>query len=173
MARWHDALRAYRRRPLTGAPENELSNVMFVLCSESSAAAELVSAFEPALVLQTFGGARTPADAGTRATIEYAVRERGVRHVVVCGHHGCRAAASSGQGSREATQADAVAQCLALRRDEHLGALFRTHGVVLRALWLDEPEGDVYACDIEGRRARLMDDQDFAAMLTTFAPRAS
>ena len=73
----------------------------------------------------------------------------------------------------EPPQADAVAQCLALRRDEHLSALFRAHGVVLRALWLDEPEGDVYACDLEGRRAGLMGDQDFAAMLAKFARRAS
>ncbi|MEO5730068.1 MAG: carbonic anhydrase, partial [Byssovorax sp.] len=103
MARWHDALRAHRRRPLTGAPDNELSNVMFVLCSESHAAAELVAAFEPALVLQLFGGARTPSDAATRATIAYAVRDRGVRHVVVCGHEGCLAVPAGPLGSREAT----------------------------------------------------------------------
>lgn len=173
MSHWHDALRAYRRRPLTDAADPEPSNVMFVICSESHAAGELVAAFEPALVLQTFGGARTPSDAGTQATIEYAVRSRGVRHIVVCGHEGCRAVPTSGRSSREATQADAVAQCLALRRDEHLSALFRAHGVVLRALWLDEPEGDVYACDLEGRRAGLMGDQDFAAMLAKFARRAS
>ena len=48
MARWHDALRAYRRRSLEGDAESEASNVMFVLCSESYAAAEVVAGCEPA-----------------------------------------------------------------------------------------------------------------------------
>lgn len=79
MARWRDALRAYQRRPLTSPPDDEPSTVMFVLCSESHAATELV----------------------------------------------------------------------------------------------DEPEGDAYACDVAGKRATLLDDQDLATMLGSFARQAS
>jgi carbonic anhydrase len=171
MSRWRDSLRAYRRRSLEGDGAKEPGDVMFVLCSENAAAAPLVAACEPAIVLQTFGGARTPADTTTRATIEYAVKQKGVRHIVVCGHEGCHAVRPRGASARAATQADAAAQAADLRRDQQIGALLRAHGVMVRALWLDEAEGDIYACDIEGRPPSLMDDEDFARMLESFQAR--
>ena len=168
MAPWHEALRTYRRRSFTGDPD-ETSNVMFVLCSENHAAAAVVAACEPAIVLQTFGGARDPSDASTRATFEYAVRLNGVRKVIVCGHLGCQAIAlDGGADARTRTQADVVAQCRRLRQDAHIGALLRDHGVTLHAIWFDDREGDVYTCDIEGRNATLLSDADFGRLIESF-----
>jgi len=173
MSRWQEALRVYRRRPMEGASMEEPSNVMFVLCSESHAAAAVVAACEPAMVLQILGGASSPLGSSAIATIEYAVKSRGVRHLVVCGHDGCRAGSASGRGDRAAMQAETARQCLDLGRDSHLAPLLRSHGVTLRALWFDEAEGDVYLCDVEGRSATLLDDRDFARMLSGFAGRST
>lgn len=140
---------------------------MFVLCSENHAALGLVGVCEPAVVLQTLGGARTPSDPATRATFEHAVRKKGIRHVVVCGHADCGAFGPDVGSSPEAGHAEALAQCQALLEDEHIGPLLRQAGVKLRALWLDEPEGDVYECDVE-RGPALMGDEDFARMLASF-----
>lgn len=169
MARWHEALRSYRRIPLEGDPANEPSSVMFVLCSENYAAAALVAACEPALVLQTLGGARDPADESTRATFEHAIVKRGVRHVVVCGHQACEAVASGGTDSRCATQAAVVSQCFRLREDPCIGPLLRTHRVALRPLWFDVPEGDIFVCNFEDARVALMGEDDFGRMLALFA----
>jgi len=168
MAAWHEALRTYRRRSVTDL-HDETSNVMFVLCSENHAAAAVVAACEPAIVLQTFGGARDPADASTRATFEYAVRLKGVRKVIVCGHLGCKAVAlDGGADARTKTQADVVAQCRRLRQDAYIGALLRDHGVTLHAIWFDDREGDIYTCDIEGRHATLLSDEDFGRLIEGF-----
>lgn len=160
MAPWHEALRTDRRRSFR-CDRHETSDVMFVLCSENYAASAVLAACEPAIVLQTFGGARDPSEAATRATFEYAVRSNAVRRVIVCGHLACQAVAlDKGANARTATQADVVAQCRSLRQDSRIGALLRDHGVTLQAIWFDDREGDVYACDIEGRSATLMSDED-------------
>lgn len=169
MARWQDALRRSRSIRFEGDPASERSNVMFVLCSENHAAAALAAACEPALVLQTLGGARDPADESTRATIEYAIVEKGVRHVVVCGHQGCEAAASEGQDSRHAPQAAVVSQCIRLREDPSIGPLLRAHRVALRPLWFDTPDGNIFMCSLEDARVTPMGDNDFAKMLALFA----
>jgi carbonic anhydrase len=163
MARWEEALRAYRRRSLEPAPGAAASDVMFVLCSECHAGAELVASMQPAMVLQTLGGAGAPADPAVRATFEYAVRSKGVRRIVLCGHEGCQAVA---EGGRAASQAHVVSQLRSLLDDEEIGPVLRARRVKLRALWFDEREGDVYACDVEGRPAALLDDEDLARMFT-------
>lgn len=147
----------------------ERSNAMFVLCSENHAAAALAAACEPALVLQTLGGARDPGDQSTRATIEYAIVAKGARHLVVCGHQGCEAVASEGQDSRYATQAALVSQCLRLREDPCIGPLLRAHRVAMRPLWFDAPEGNIFMCSLEDARVTPMGDDDFAEMLALFA----
>jgi len=172
MGRWNDAVRTYRRLPLEGG-HGDGNPVMFVLCSESHAATPLVAAFEPAMVLQTFGGVRSPADPGVFATIELAVRTKGVRHLVVCGHEGCLACAEASGDARASTQKDAVAQLRALHDDERVGPLLRSHGVSLRALWFDEREGDVYACDVEEPGRAPLDDEDLAALRVRFEGRAA
>ena len=147
---------------------------MFVLCSENYAAAAVVAACEPAIVLQTLGGARDPSDVSTRATFEYALRRKGVRRIVVCGHLACQAVAlepplRQRADARTTTQADVVAQCRKLRQDARIGALLREHRVTLQAIWFDDREGDVYACDIEGRTATLMSDEDFGRLIVSLA----
>jgi carbonic anhydrase len=165
MARWQEALRAYRRRSLEPADGAPASDLMFVLCSECHAGAELVSAMQPAMVLQTLGGARTPADPALRATFEYAVGGKGVKHIVLCGHEACQVVSERG---REASQAHVVSQLRGLLDDEAVGPLLRARGVKLRALWFDEREGDIYACDVEGRPAAPLDDEDLARMFAAF-----
>ena len=123
---------------------------MVVLCSENYAALAVLAACEPAIVLQTFGGARDPSDASTRATFEYAVRLNAVRRVIVCGHLACQAVAlDEGANARTATQADVVAQCRSLREDSRIGALLRDHGVSLSP---PVPEGPTFS-GITGTRA--------------------
>ena len=168
MNRWHDALRSYRRRSLRDDQHTEPNDVMFVLCSENYAAAELVAAVEPAIVLQSLGGARSPSDAGVRATFEYGIVRKSVRQVVVCGHLDCCAVAADGGDSRAATEADVSAQCRALRDDAFIGELFREHRVVIRSLWFDEPEGDIYLCGFDNPRAGIMGDADFGRMVALF-----
>ncbi len=170
MPPWHDALQNYRRRSLQPATD-AASDVMFVLCSENYAAAAVVAACEPAMVLQTFGAARDPADAAVRATFEYALRVKRVRKIVFCGHLGCQAVAFDGDVDRlTATRAEVVAQCRKLRQDPHLGPLLRDRGVTLRIIWFDDREGDVFACDAEGKKAMLMSDDDFERLLTNGEP---
>lgn len=65
---------------------------------------------------------------------------------------------------RTATQADVVDQCMGLRRDEHIGALIRAHGVTMHGLWFDFPDGDVFACHLEEERMEVMDDEDVIRM---------
>lgn len=173
MPGWHEALRTYRRRSLA-QHDGPGASVMFVLCSESHAEAALAASCEPAIVLQALGGARTPSDPSTRATFDYAVAACGVRHVVVCGHARCRAldaGAHDARDPRAASQAHVVAQCRRLRQDPHIGPLLRDHGVMLRALWFDEPEGDIYACDLEGRGATLLGDVELTQLRASFDAR--
>ena len=165
MTGWHDALRHYRRIPLEGGLAKNPRRVMFVLCSESYAAAAVAAACEPALVHQAFGGARNPGDEATRATFEYAILKKGVRDVVVCGHDGCQAVTTHGADSRRATRSAVVSQCVGLREDEHIGPLLREHRVALRPIWFDAPEGDIFLCNLENEAVKLMGDDDFATMI--------
>lgn len=162
MDRWYDALRIYRHFSLEKATAREPRPLMFVLCSENYAAAALVAGCEPALVLQMPGGAQNPADGTTRATFDYAIREQGVRNVVVCGHQGCRMVEPQGLDPRRATQAAVVSQCVALREDKHIGPLLSEHHVVLQPVWFDVREGDVFRCNFENERVELMSDDDLA-----------
>ncbi len=61
-----------------------------------------------------------------------------------------------------------VSQLRGLLDDEAVGPLLRARGVKLRALWFDEREGDIYACDVEGRPAAPLDDEDLARMFAAF-----
>lgn len=152
------ALRAYRRNSLEEAPMDDRVSTMFVLCAECGAANQLVAACQPAVIFQAFGGLRDPEEPAARATLEYAIEKQGVRQVLVCGHHGCGAV---GDPSARATRAAVVAQCRALRESKGLGPLLRTHRVVVRPLWFDEAEGDVFLCNYEDDTVALLDDPGF------------
>lgn len=153
MSEWQEALRRYRRRSIHPSSA-DAAGMMFILCSEDAAAAGLVAACEPALVLQAFGGVRDPSCPSTRATIEYAIRIAGVRKLILCAHQGCRASPCP----------ESMEQCRALQKDPIIGALLKEHGVKLRALWFDPQDGDVYECSDERRRTWLADD-DLVRML--------
>lgn len=164
MAKWQSALGEYRRRSLGRAEPGRLP-VLFVLCSEDLAAASLASACDPTMVLQTLGGAKNPRDEATRATLQHAVRNAGVRHVVVCGHEGCKGIEGLDGDPRKSSQTALVAQCRALVADPQIGALLREHRVRVTSLWFDEPEGDVFHCSPDGDRVELMSDREFAQRL--------
>jgi carbonic anhydrase len=165
MKAWHDALRGYRRSAMTETSPDS-SRVLFVVCSESRAVGRLVAGCGPAMVLQQLGSGGDWSEPGTRATVEYAIEVARVRRIVVCGHAGCAADhAADGPRSREASQRSVVERCERLYRDPALGRLLREHGVVVAPIWFDEEEGDVYRCDVEGRRATLLSDEDFGRLV--------
>lgn len=163
--RWQAALREYRRSSVEGDMDAR-APVMFVLCAECGPAGRLVAALDPAAVLQTFGGVENPEDPAIRATIEYAVRQQGVRSILVCGHTGCRARA---EPTREESRAAVVAQCRRLRDDRTIGALLQAHRVVVQPVLFDEAEGDVFLCSYESDRLTLLDDEAFGRLLSTSA----
>jgi carbonic anhydrase len=137
---------------------------MFVACSESIASAAFVAAFPTAYVLQTLVGPPHDLDADTRATLEHGVLGEGVRHLVVCGHDGCRVA--GGARASGASQRWAVDRCRALQADERMGRMLRRAGVTMRALWIDEASHEIYTCSFEGLPPRRMEAADLAAMFS-------
>ena len=100
------------------------ATVMFVLCSEDYGASELVHACEPAIVLQTLGGAHDPTEPSTRATFAYAIEANAVRRVVVCGHPGCSLAQEGDKDRLGQAVSNVTAQCRALRADAFIGAFY-------------------------------------------------
>lgn len=133
------------------------SDVMVVLCSEDYAAAALLASCDPAVVLQTLGGARDPADTSTRSTFDYGFALKQVRRVIVCGHVGCKARPVEEGGD---ARAHVLAQCRGLLRDPHIGALLRDHRALLQGVWFDGRDGHMHACDIERGASTLMGADD-------------
>ena len=164
-ARWQLALHAHREaHPERLVPDH--TRLMFVVCSESTAAASVLAAFSTAYALQTLTGVSHDLDIAASATLEYGILARGVRHIVICGHDSCR-----GDGDArtpEASQAVLVARCRALVDDAHMGRILRSAYVTVRALWFEQASHEIYACDFEGRPARCMDDVDLVAMFASF-----
>ncbi len=163
--RWKVALRAHRATHSDAAGPDR-ARLMFAACSESVASAELLAAFPAAYVLQTLGGLPRELDEATRATLEYGVLGSGVRQIVVCGHHTCKE--PGGALTPETSQVLVVARCRALQADDHIGPILRRAHVTMRALWLEEASRELYACDLEGRAARWMGDEDLEAMFASF-----
>ncbi|HET9960092.1 MAG TPA: carbonic anhydrase [Polyangiaceae bacterium] len=68
---------------------------LFVTCSDSRIHPQLITQSEPGeLFILRNAGNLIPAygvTSGEAATIEFAIRELGVRHLIVCGHTGCGA----------------------------------------------------------------------------------
>jgi carbonic anhydrase len=159
------ALRAHcagRAAPAAG----EGTRLMFLACPESIASAALLAAFPAAYVLQTLAQPPQHLDTTWRDTFELGVLASGVRHIVVCGHQGCRG--DGGVATPEASQALLVARCRAIQADEQVGPMLRSAGAKMEALWFEEATQDVYACDLEGRPARRLGDAELAATFTRF-----
>jgi hypothetical protein len=136
---------------------------MFVGCSESFASAELVAPFPMAYVLQALARQSEEIGGAARATLEYGFLASGVRHVVVCGHYGCRGDEDA-PTTPEASQAMIVARCGAIQADEQIGPLLRRARVTMQTLWFKEASHDLYVCDFEGQPARYFEDADLASM---------
>lgn len=165
MSSWHDALRTYRR----SAAEPRLaggSSVLFVLCTKNRAAAQLIAGCPTAMALQQLSAGADWSEPGTRATLEYAIEVEGVRKIVVCGHlERGSAPVAIGQSARQASQHSVAEKCMRLRRDGHLARLLRERRVIVTPIWLDDEEGDLFECDVEGGAARLLSDEAFGRLV--------
>lgn len=121
------------------------ANLLFVLCSEDAGGTSLIAACEPAIVLQSLGGARFPGEEATRATFDYAIRLQGVRRLVVCGHSGCRAFESSEEPAP--SQERTARQTAALMADRFIGELLHEHRVGVTTMWLNGTRDKIYVKD--------------------------
>jgi len=135
--------------------------VMFILCSEDYFGAGLIARCDAAIVLQTPGGAAAASESQARATIEYAVLQERVRHVVVLAHRGCRFCGALPEEARE----QALAQWQSLTNDAFSQSLFRDHRVHVRLLWVDATSGEVFTFCADEPRLDRMDRADVDRML--------
>ena len=143
--------------------------VMFILCSEDYFGAGLIARCDAAIVLQTPGGAAAASESQARTTIEYAVLQERVRHVVVLAHRGCRFCGALPEGAREL----ALAQWQSLTNDAFSQSLFRDHRVHVRLLWVDATSGEVCAFRADEQRLAPMGSGDFERMLASLEERTS
>ncbi len=143
---------------------------MFILCSDDHFGAGLIAECGASIVLQTPGGAATPLEPQTRATLEYAVLQEGVRHVVVLAHQGCR---SVRHALPEAPREQALAQWRSLVNDEFSGQLLHAHGIHVRILWVDATWGEVCEWRADEQRLAPMRRGDLERMLASLEERTS
>ncbi len=162
---WQRVLRAYRK-VRHGRVHPEHAKLMFVACSESAASTALIGAFPTAYVLQNMAGAPRELDALTRMTLEYGVLGQGVRHIVVCGHDGCRGCDRNSE--LKESRDWAIERCHAMEADENVGEMLRRAGVTMQTLWLDEHSQDVHAFSLNGLRTERMSEAELVAMFRTF-----
>jgi carbonic anhydrase len=78
------------------ADEGQHPEKLFITCSDSRVSPTTITSAEPGelFVLRNPGNIVPPygaGDSGTESTIEYAVHQLGVEHIVVCGHTHCGA----------------------------------------------------------------------------------
>lgn len=160
--------------------------LLVVACAESRVVEQLRQHLPVASVLQNIGGvmprtARSPRVQGDVATIEEALEQQGVRHVVCVGHLGCRVADGSGRFGRPApAESDGDLRSRQLRAVEHhvftqlqrVRAYLRQRPsaptVRLTGLWVDERTGHVHAFDPARRRFAPLEAFDlvrYSAML--------
>ena len=149
--------------------ENSPLRAMFILCSEDYFGAGLIARCDAPIVLQTPGGAAAASESQARATIEYAVLQERVRHVVVVAHRGCRFCGALPAGARE----QALGQWQSLANDAFSRSLFRDHNVHVRLLWVDATSGEVFAFHADEPRLDRMDRGDFDRMLESLEEPAS
>jgi len=152
--------------------------LLIVACAESRVVEQLRQHLPVASVLQNLGGvmprtgraARVQADA---ATVDDALEQMGVRHVVCVGHLGCRiadAAVRSGRVAAEETDEEArLRQQRAVEQHvftqlQRVRAYLRqceaAPAVRLTGLWVDERTGHVHAFDPVQRRFAPLDSFD-------------
>lgn len=85
-----------QRRLFERLVEGQQPLALFITCSDSRVCPNLLTQTEPGelFVLRNAGNIVPPygpADLGEAATVEYAMRGLGIRHIIVCGHSHCAA----------------------------------------------------------------------------------
>lgn len=114
--------------------------VMFILCSDDYLGAALIAPWDAAMVLQTPDGDADSRELLSRATLEYAVIQEKLRHIIVLAHQGCHTAVNDGQ---DKALEKALVRWQTLKNDTFSQSLFQAHRVELRLLWTDMMSGQV------------------------------
>lgn len=163
-----DSFRSRRRRALAQPHSIGSTEVpaLFVGCSENYFGSELIEAVCPDQVVKNHGGvliSELGTDAAQRATLQYALEVRGVRHVVLLGHSGCTyptwRTEQEPAPDRSRTHLGMQARLLRVELDP---------AVELSALWLDEMEDVLYRLvDVRHIAFQRMGAVDFARFLTS------
>lgn len=128
------ANREWARRRETEDPDyfstlarGQSPTVFFVGCSDSRVPPAVLTGAEPGqlFVHRNVANQLPPDDPGTMAALEFALLGLGVRHVVVCGHHGCGGvgAALSGDATPAVVEWVAPLRALADEQEELLDSL--------------------------------------------------
>lgn len=91
---FRDRFEMDRERLVSLATEGQRPQVLFIACSDSRVAPELITSAElgDLFVVRTVGNVVPPfgtGEAGLGTAIEYAILHLHVQHVVLCGHTGC------------------------------------------------------------------------------------
>jgi carbonic anhydrase len=175
--------------PATMAPVVAAADaVLLVTCAESRLVEQLRTQLPTACVLQNLGGVlprspRAPRAATDVATIDAAIDDLGVRHVVCVGHLGCHVTQAPGRygHERHSHQGDARARDTraiehhVFTQLQHFRTYLRQRGthpaVRLSGLWIEEETGHVFAFDPSVRRFAPLRDFDLARYSATVPAR--
>lgn len=185
--------------PLPATYEEQMpAQALVITCSESPILGMFAASLDPLLTLQNFGGVPAVSTSPSFSangndgidpecgTIEYALDELAIRHIVFCGHSKCRVPALMRNGKWPSSRPEAsgeqlhaetklgvqtvpgkhlsqvwLVEQMARLNDWLLGA---THlggiDIATHALWFDEDHGDIFAYVRDEKRFLLMSDID-------------
>ena len=185
--------------PLPAIHEEQMpAQALVITCSESPILGIFAASIDPLLTLQNFGGvpavSTSPSSSANGnggidpecGTIEYALDELAIRHIVLCGHSKCRVPALMRSGRRPCSGPEAPGEqlCAEINVEAHtapekhfsqiwlvrqmarlcdwLAEAPRPNGkdIATHALWFDEDQGDMFTYSHEKKRFLLMSDID-------------
>lgn len=151
-------------------PNRAPRRVLFILCCDDYLGAALIAPWDAAMVLQTPGGDADTREPHSRATLEYAVLQARVRHVIVLAHQGCQ---WSGNVGRENAEEKALTRWQTLMNDAFSQSLFQEHQVELRLLWTDMTSGQISQFRPDEKRLLPIGRDGFERMMVSFEERTS
>lgn len=180
--------------------EQRPARALIVTCAESPVLSAFVASLDPLCVLQNLGGALPGAISGagkagdemTCGTIEYALNELGLRHIVLLGHSSCRVpsmrrrrerslapaqrvdepgpswlrAARGSSSCDNLSQAWLLEQMARLRDRLTAGRLATGTEVATHALWFAEDQGDLFAYSGNEERFVLASDLEMERLFS-------
>jgi carbonic anhydrase len=99
-ARWAEAKYLSDREYFSRMETTQTPQILWIGCSDSRVCANAVCDVEPGEVFvhRNVGNIVHAADLNCMSVLQYAVDQLKVRHIVVCGHHGCGAVAAALKG---------------------------------------------------------------------------